>query len=93
LHDGTKVVVVLNLGDVPSANTPADPAGAPNLTRRQLEVLRLLDAGRSTVEIAHELAISRTTVRNHIANLLTALGAHSRLQAVAAARARGIMME
>ena len=56
--------------------------GAPQLTRRQLEVLRLLAEGRSTSEVATELGVSTTTVRNHVANLLAALGVHTRLQAV-----------
>jgi DNA-binding NarL/FixJ family response regulator len=62
-----------------------------DLTKRQLEVLRLLAEGRSTAQIAAELGLSRTTVRNYIANLLTALGVHSRLQAVVAARKAGIL--
>lgn len=62
-----------------------------SLTRRQLEVLRLLADGKATDQIASELGLSRTTVRNHIANLLAALGAHSRLQAVVVARRVGIL--
>lgn len=59
---------------------------APHLTPRQLEVLRLLAEGRSTAEIATELGLRETTVRNYVANLLAALGAHTRLQAVIAAK-------
>ena len=62
-----------------------------DLTKRQFEVLRLLAEGKSTAQIAAELDLSRTTVRNYIANLLTALGVHSRLQAVVAARNAGIL--
>jgi DNA-binding NarL/FixJ family response regulator len=61
------------------------------LTKRQLEVLHLLAEGKSTAAIAGELGLSRTTVRNYIANVLAALGAHSRLQAVIAARKAGIL--
>ena len=61
------------------------------LTQRQLEILHLLAQGRTTGEITTELDLSRTTVRNHIANLLAALGAHSRLQAVLIARRTGIL--
>jgi LuxR family transcriptional regulator, regulator of acetate metabolism len=70
-----------------------DPAGARpiELTRRQLEVLGLLAEGRSTAEIAAELGLSKTTVRNYIANVLGALGAHTRLQAVLAARRAGFI--
>jgi PAS domain S-box-containing protein len=56
------------------------------LTPRQTEVLRLLELGRSTDQIAEELHLSRETVRNHIRHILQALGVHSRLEAVALAR-------
>jgi two-component system response regulator DesR len=62
-----------------------------SLTKRQLEILRLLAEGKSTDEIATELGLTRTTVRNYIATLLAALGAHSRLQAVVVAREAGIL--
>jgi PAS domain S-box-containing protein len=56
------------------------------LTPRQTEVLRLLERGRSTVQIAEELGLSQETIRNHVRHLLQALGASSRLEAVAIAR-------
>jgi DNA-binding NarL/FixJ family response regulator len=65
----------------------AAPAAGPMLTRRQLEVLGLLAEGLGTAEIARRLWLSRCTVRNHVTAILTALGAHSRLEAVARARA------
>ena len=49
-------------------------------------MLRLLEHGRSTDQIAQELHLSRETVRNHIRHILQALGVHSRLEAVAVAR-------
>ena len=58
----------------------------PHLTPRQAEVLRLLEFGRSTEQIAHELHLSTETVRNHIRHILRALNAHSRLEAVAIGR-------
>jgi DNA-binding transcriptional LysR family regulator len=61
------------------------------LTTRQLEVLRLLAAGKSTREIANELHVSETTVRNHVAGLIAALGVHTRLQAVIAAQRAGLL--
>jgi PAS domain S-box-containing protein len=57
-----------------------------HLTPRQAEVLRLLERGRSTAQIAEELGLSRETARNHVSRLLRALGASSRLEAVAVAR-------
>ena len=56
-----------------------------HLTPRQAEVLVLLERGRTTRQIADELHLSIETVRNHIRRLLRALGAHSRLEAVAIA--------
>ena len=55
------------------------------LTPRQAEVLGLLERGRTTKEIADELHVSPETVRNHVKRLLRAVGAHSRLEAVAIA--------
>jgi PAS domain S-box-containing protein len=63
----------------------------PKLTPRQNEVLRLLDEGSSTDQIAAELHLSRETVRNHIRHVLRALGAHSRVEAVALARRHGLL--
>lgn len=65
-----------------------EPQGHPelSLTPRQAEVLQLLERGRSTDQIAAELHLSRETVRNHIRRLLQAVGASSRLEAVAVAR-------
>ena len=62
--------------------SPAHPA----LTPRQSEVLRLLEHGRSTRQIAQQLHLSPETVRNHVRAVLRALGVHSRLEAVAIAR-------
>jgi PAS domain S-box-containing protein len=64
------------------------PGGASHaaLTPRQGEILRMLEHGRSTRQIAEELHLSLETVRNHIRHLLRALGVHSRLEAVAIAR-------
>jgi PAS domain S-box-containing protein len=64
-----------------NAPTPAHPS----LTPRQTEVLRLLERGHSTNQIADELHLSVDTVRNHIRHLLKNLGAHSRIEAVALA--------
>ena len=56
---------------------------AETLTRREVEVLRLLAVGVKTREAAERLHVSPATVRNHVQNVLTKLGAHSRLEAVA----------
>ena len=61
------------------------------LSRREREVLRLLADGRSTDDIARTLRISHSTARNHIQHILHKLHAHSRLEAVAAARKAGLV--
>jgi len=53
--------------------------------------LRLLERGHSTDQIAAELYLSTETVRNHIRGVLRALGAHSRLEAVAVAQQRHLV--
>lgn len=75
----------------PAETSPSPSvARAPSpLTPRELDVLRLLATGTSTVAIAQRLAIRPATVRNHVQRLLDRLGAHSRLEAVARARDRG----
>ena len=55
------------------------------LTARELEVLQLLGRAHSTEAIAEDLFISVNTVRNHVANILSKLGVHSKLEAVAIA--------
>ena len=62
---------------------PPPPRRHPHLTPRQTEVLRLLEHGRSTRQIADELHLTVETVRNHIRRILATLGVHSRLEAVA----------
>ena len=57
--------------------------GAGELTRRELEVLRLLTEGLNTAGAAERLTVSRATVRNHVQNIFAKLGVHSRLEAVA----------
>ena len=85
LKNGERVVGVFGLlAEHPDDRLPAPP---PHLTPRQVEVLRLLEQGRSTKQIAAELHLSTETVRNHIRRLFRALGVNSRLEAVAAARA------
>jgi PAS domain S-box-containing protein len=88
LTDGHHVVGVFGqLSDVHQAPPTPMPA---HLTPRQTEVLRLLEHGRSTEQIARELHLSTETVRNHIRQLLRALGVHTRLEAVAVVRRQAV---
>jgi PAS domain S-box-containing protein len=85
LKSGETVVGVFGLLEGRPDESPAAPP--PHLTPRQVEVLRRLEQGCSTKQIAAELHLSTETVRNHVRHLLRALGVKSRLEAVAAARA------
>ena len=84
LYDGHRVIGVF--GQVTDVEEEAGTPLHPHLTPRQAEVLRLLEHGRSTEQIAQELHLSLETVRNHVRGILRALGVHSRLEAVAVAR-------
>jgi PAS domain S-box-containing protein len=95
VRDGGSIVGMFGLGR-PAGAEPGAPRTTPvspavELTQRQRDVLRLLAEGMSTGEIAAELELSPTTVRNHIAGLIAALGVHTRLQAVVAARRSGLL--
>ncbi len=90
LEDGGRAIGVFGLVDVGS-KVPDPASSSPMLTPRQHEVLALLAAGCSTDQIAQRLSIAPVTVRNHVRGLLQGLGAHSRLEAVAHARGRGII--
>lgn len=61
------------------------------LTERELEVLHLIAAGLSNQEIAEELSVAKTTLKTHVRNIYGKLDAHSRIQAVAKAKALGLL--
>jgi DNA-binding NarL/FixJ family response regulator len=62
-----------------------------DLTPREREVLQLLSDGESKDRIGARLFLSPNTVRNHIQSILSKLGAHSRLEAVAIAVREGLI--
>lgn len=84
LYAGGRIIGVF--GQLVHVDEEPDRPLHPHLTPRQAEILRLLERGHSTNQIASELHLSLETVRNHIRHLLRALGVHSRLEAVAVAR-------
>ena len=59
----------------------APPAPHPDLTKRERDVLALLVAGESNLTIAAHLGISHGTVRLHVSNILSKLGANNRTEA------------
>ena len=61
------------------------------LTRREIDVLRLLADGASTLELSRELGLTVNTVRNHVQSAIRRLGAHSKLEAVSIAKREGLI--
>jgi DNA-binding CsgD family transcriptional regulator/tetratricopeptide (TPR) repeat protein len=72
----------------PIAVTRANSAG---LTRRQVQVLGLVDEGLSNTEIASRLCISAKTAEHHVSAIMARLDAPTRQKAAAAARNRGLL--
>ncbi|MCX6080301.1 MAG: response regulator transcription factor [Chloroflexi bacterium] len=56
--------------------------GLPNLSAREMEILKLMAAGLNNLEIALKLGISRSTIKTHASHILAKLGVSSRLKAV-----------
>jgi DNA-binding NarL/FixJ family response regulator len=67
----------------------AGAAAASGLTRREREVLQLVERGASNQAIATELTVGLSTVQTHVQSILKKLGARSKLEAVAIARRPG----
>jgi LuxR family transcriptional regulator, maltose regulon positive regulatory protein len=72
--------------DVPPALGLVEP-----LSRRELEVLRLLAAGKPNQQIADELVLALNTVKRHVTHILEKLGAANRTEATAHARQLGLL--
>ncbi|MEV8512685.1 response regulator transcription factor [Dactylosporangium sp. NPDC051484] len=70
--------------------TRAEDPGAPRLTERETEVLRLVAKGVTYKEIAERLVLSHRTVQNHVQNTLGKLQLHSRVDLVRYAIERGL---
>jgi DNA-binding NarL/FixJ family response regulator len=79
-------------GPAPAAPAPAPLAEAPDdLTPREVEVLRLIAAGRNNAEIATDLVLSAATVKTHINRIFAKTGARDRAQAIRYAYDRGLV--
>ena len=68
----------------------ASQAGAPTLTPRETEVLRLVAKGLTARQVAERLVLSHRTVENHVQNTLTKLALHNRSQLVRYALEQGL---
>jgi two-component system nitrate/nitrite response regulator NarL len=89
--------VVLTRGGLPArwspGRRPINEAHrlAAFLTPRERQVLSALVRGADTTKLAHSMGITATTARCHIQNVLTKLGAHSRLEAATTAVRQGMV--
>jgi DNA-binding NarL/FixJ family response regulator len=74
-----------------AANAPQQPLLPPQLTPRELDVLRLMATSRSNKEMAEALTVTEETVRSHIKSILNKLRQPNRMQAVLSALRLGII--
>jgi LuxR family maltose regulon positive regulatory protein len=81
----------LDAPEAAPAPAPPGPDDATVLTRRQIEILRLISTGLNNQAIADRLFISEHTVHRHVANTLTKLNVSSRSAAVAQAARLGLL--
>ncbi|AEB45448.1 response regulator transcription factor [Micromonospora maris] len=68
----------------------AAPVPFPQLTDREREILDHVAQGLDNATIAHRLALSPKTVRNHLSNILVKIGVGDRAQAIVRAREQGL---
>jgi len=85
VHDGHRY-----LPPVITETLSSHPANS-HLTQRELDVLRLMLAGRSNREIAEDLSIKEATVKTHVSVILTRLNVSDRTQAVVEGLKRGLI--
>jgi DNA-binding NarL/FixJ family response regulator len=83
--------VLPGLGHRTAPATLGRAAPLPELTEREVEVLRLVATGRSNVEIAAVLFVSEATVKTHVSHILAKLRLRDRVQAVVAAFEAGLV--
>jgi DNA-binding CsgD family transcriptional regulator len=67
------------------------PSHQEHLTAREVDVLRLIAAGRTNLEISRELVLSERTVARHITNIYGKIGARSKVDAASYAMRHGLM--
>ena len=70
---------------------PLMPESAGGLSPRELEVVQQIARGQTVAEVARALAVSENTVKTHLKSIYAKLGAKTRVRALAAARARGLL--
>ena len=87
----TAAVLVRHIAKLAAERDNGQHGGASLLTRREREVVALMDAGLSNKQIGAELHIELPTVKHHVHHILEKLEASRRSEAVARARATGLL--
>src|SRR3989304_1600513 len=80
-YRGCHVQTLIKRGGPGEKPVPAAIVGEPSstpLTRREVEILRLMTGGANTKTMADRLHVSPATVRNHVQNIFGEIGVHSR---------------
>lgn len=83
-RDDISMMPVIAAGILAESAPGTRAAPTTNLTRRELEILRLVQRGRRNREIGRELGVEEKTVKNHINSIYSKLGLASRVEAMAA---------
>jgi len=91
-------IVTQRLRDISARNLPRGPrpstrANASRLTAREMDVLLLIEEGRSNAEAAERLYLSPKTVEHHVSSIFAKLSVSSRKQALIVANARGLLSQ
>jgi DNA-binding NarL/FixJ family response regulator len=78
----TAGLAALVLGEYRRLAATPSAGGAPELTARETEILRMVATGQSYRQIAQRLVLSHRTVQNHVQNTLNKLHLHNRVELV-----------
>jgi DNA-binding NarL/FixJ family response regulator len=97
-HVHTELMDTIRAVDAGQKRIPGDIAAElaehladDHLTQREIDVLRLIGAGNSNKLIADHLSLSEATIKGHVTNILSKLGANDRAHAVTIGLRRGII--
>jgi putative two-component system response regulator len=90
-HEGETPTAIEELPRLLAQLRPTSRGLGSDLRPRELEVLQLMAAGMANKALAEQLFLSLNTVRNHVQHILSKLGVHSKLEAVATAAREGII--
>jgi LuxR family maltose regulon positive regulatory protein len=95
-HGTAHAALIADILSLLAGNRSAPPPAGPRppleaLSDSEIRVLRYLPTNLTAAEIARELTVSHNTVRTHVSHVYAKLGAHTRAEAVARARALGLL--